>query len=488
VKPTTDPYNPIIKATADGTKIQRTPDDNGLTLDGSYTYHLPEKNVPYNTYFLDADAKGCNACHDDLAETLATMKYDHVSLKNVMGIQITEQMCVDCHTFGYGYMTNQNSFGSLIHGIHGQEDRAECFNCHVATGSGDGMQLWDEVKHWQLRGITPVAEVEGDFSYDQDKTITAAELFNFGWDYFELDYLRTSKTEENAPRDQEMFDTWTITISGAVDREVTYTLPEIIEKFKSVTVPFTLHCTLNPTGGPLIGNTVITGVPLTELLASAKVSPDAGAITATAPDGFIESIQMSNFTEGYLCYQMDGEPLSWAHGYPVTLYVPGSGAPISVKEVSDIVVNTQEEAAGIHEWNGWPKEYSKGEYYTPDGWPYVDEVGYLNKPNVGLFDFREGQIIEAGKPYTFSGYAAAWDETIAGMEFSLDGGVTWTHFDTPNTNKANWVIWHFSYTPPADTNSAYVLQIRSVTSEGHRTDEPIEVMFNAKDNQEVTAQ
>ena len=60
----------------------------------------------------------------------------------------------------------------------------------------------------------------------------------------------------------------------------------------------------------------------------------------------------------------------------------------------------------------------------------------------------------------------------------MDGGVTWTRFDTPNVNRDNWVIWNFTYTP--DTDSAYVLSIRSVTTEGAVTQEPIEVMFNAQ--------
>ncbi|HJH42914.1 MAG TPA: molybdopterin-dependent oxidoreductase [Rubneribacter badeniensis] len=475
-----DPYNPIVKEREDGTLVQRTPTEGEVTtaLDSSYTYHLPENNVPYNTYYLKADEKGCNACHDDLAETLAAMTYPHVDLRNPFGIQTTVQMCKDCHTYGYGYLTNQESFGSLIHGIHNTSEKAECWNCHVGTGSGDGMQLWDEAKHDQLRGITPIANVTGEFSYDQDKLIPASDLFDFGWNYFDLDYLRTENTADDKPLDQEMFDNWTITISGAVDHEITYTLPQLIETFESVEVPFTLHCTLNPTGGPLLGNCLYTAIPLSALFEEAGISPDAGAFTTMAPDGFTESVQMSNFTEAYLAYEIDGEKLSWKHGYPVQLIVPGSGAPASVKEVSDIVVNTQEEAESLHEWNGWPKKSGDGNTYTPTGWPFTDENGYQNKPNVGLFDFEEGRIVETGVPFEFTGYATAWDENIIAMEFSMDGGATWTRFDTPGVTKDQWVIWHFSYTP--ETDSAYVLSIRSVAEDGRVTEEPIEVLFNAK--------
>ena len=232
-------YLPETIELENGTVIQRTPDEGEVrtALDTSYPYHNPNDYQPYNTYWIKADDKGCNACHDDLAETLAEMEYSHVDLRNPYGIQITVQMCLDCHTFGYGYQTNQNSFGTLIHGIHETTEKAECWNCHVGTGSGDGMQLWDVAKHSELRGITPVADVTGDFSFNQDKTTPVDELFDFGWDYFDLDYLRTDNTANDTPLDQKMFDEWTITVSGEVDHEVTYTLPELIEKFESETRP-----------------------------------------------------------------------------------------------------------------------------------------------------------------------------------------------------------------------------------------------------------
>ncbi len=103
---------------------------------------------------------------------------------------------------------------------------------------------------------------------------------------------------------------------------------------------------------------------------------------------------MDNYTEAYLCYQIDGQPLPWKQGYPVQIVVPNSGAPASVKQVSDIVVVSKEEAAELHEWNGWPRETEGTAYYTLGNWPYTDDNGYQNKPNVALFDFQEGQVID----------------------------------------------------------------------------------------------
>ncbi len=478
-----DAAQPKVIEKEDGTLVQRTPLDGyatSTTIDGSYMYHMPEGDFNYNVTYLDADNKGCTSCHYDLGELLAGMDYAHVDLRNDYGIQVTVQMCLDCHTYGWGYICNQKSFGSLIHNMHNQVGVGTmCWSCHDATGSGDGMQLWDDVKYEELRGILGVADVQGEFGYTQDYTNEdLSSMFDFGWDYYDLDYMRTYNADNSVPLDQEMFDTWTITISGDVEHEITYTLPELIEKFGSEDAAVTFQCTLNPTGGPLISNGVYTGVPLSRLFEEAGLKDDAAAFVSYASDGFAEPVLLEDFTEAYLAYEVAGEPLSWQLGYPVTLMVPGMAAPASVKEVCDIVVVNAEDAEGLHEWNGWPNEVvDGGDPYTATGWPNVDTYGYVNKPNVGIFDFDEGTVVETGSPVTLTGYAAAFDERIVGIEFSMDNGATWTRYDTPDTTNANWVVWSFTYTPEVDY--AYVLKVRAVSESGLVTEDPVTTMFNA---------
>lgn len=497
-------YQPEVITKDDGMQIQRTPTENvdQTALDSSYVYFYQDEktiaDLPFNTYYLDADNRGCNACHEDLAETLAAMDWNHVDLRNDYGIQITLPMCLDCHEFGYGYQTNQHSFGTLIHGIHnvgslratnfeakGQDEptanTGNCWSCHVAQGDGDGMKLWDLEKHNQLRNITPVANVEGDFSYSQDKITPTESIFDFDWVYYDNDYMRRENTANNAPLDEEMFNNWIITVSGAVGKEITYTLPELIAKYGTVDVTSTFHCTLNPTGGPLLANAVYTGVPVDKLLEEAGADPNWAVLSITSSDGFLESVRRDNYDGAILATKVNGESLPWNQGYPVQMIVPGSGAPAQVKEVSDLTVVMAEDAVDIHEWNGWPKDSSdEGGYYTSTAWPENDSAGYQNKPNVGLFDFDEGTIVKAGEPYTFNGYATAYDKTIAALEFSMDGGATWTRYETPGTSHKNWVVWNFTYTPAEDADTAYVLKIRSVTTDGTVTADPIEFMFNAK--------
>lgn len=459
---------PIVTELADGRLVQRTPGENistGYDAEGAYTH--PAQNVLYNCAFLKADERGCNACHDDLAALVDNGSYGHTKLSNDMGIDVTVQMCIDCHTVGDGYMTSFYDFGTLIHGIHQDVDGATCASCHNVTADGEGFTLWDVTKHQLMRGITNVESPEGDFSWNQTDVISAEELFNFSWYYRGSDYLRNYREANGDERNTDIYDTWTVTVSGEVNQEVTYTLADLIAQAPSETKAVTMQCTYNPTGGPYIGNCMVTGIPLSWLLEQAGGLTDAAyGMYASSSDGNANSMLVSNLDgkDALLVYQIDGQPLPWEQGFPLMLWVGGTGAPVCTKELSDLIfVDGSDE--GVWEYLGWTTE---------------DGEGYYNKPNVGVWGTPEGLCIQAGEPYTFSGYAAAWDQPITAIEFSMDGGQTWVSYETPDYDVNRWMSWQFTWTPPADAETAYTLMVRSVSADGASTPEPVEVMVNAK--------
>ena len=456
--------SPWVITLEDGRQVQKTPDDLGQAV-----YQMPKEAVSYNMQYLKADERGCTSCHADLAKHLEQMDYHHVDLTNDLGIDVTVQMCLDCHSYSPGYLTEVNGFGSLIHGIHNvgevSEDAGACFTCHDATNDGGGMQLWDVVKHDRLRGITDVPNVTGDFSSSQDDLVPVDSLFNYEWLYWDYDYFRMDNENNDVPLDQERFDEWTITVTGLVDKEVTYTLPDLIAQAPSVTRTMKMQCVINPVGGPYIANCEVTGVPLSWLTDQAGIKPEAGSFTATCPDASAQVTLLENLEgrEPLLVYEIDGKPLSWEHGYPVMLWIGGAGGAASnIKSVSDIIFNGSSAEEIGHQYVGWAKE---------DG-------GFYNKPNAGLWGTKEGEIINVGEPYVFSGYADGFDKRIAAVEFSMDGGSTWTHFDTPDTDVDKWITWEFAFTPEKET--AYVLHVRAVSEDGTVTDEPVELMVNAR--------
>lgn len=156
-----------------------------------------------------------------------------------------------------------------------------------------------------------------------------------------------------------------------------------------------------------------------------------------------------------------GELLPWDQGYPLAVWYPGSTAPGNIRWVTELqVVDTPADELKIFRCG-----------LNVDGTPY-------NKPNAGITHFREGQIIPVGEEYQFEGYAYAFDEPIAAVEFSMDRGATWTRFETPDTDPTTWVYWHFGYTP--ENVGAAVLSVRAVTADGTVSYLPDEIMFNVK--------
>ena len=134
-------YAPEIRTLEDGTKVQRTP-----TEYQSYHWNRPyEGGTSYNNYYLDADNRGCGACHEDLADALSNMEYSHTTIWNeALGNEITVDQCMLCHSDDDGY-----EMGTLMHGIHNgernkeafEEKGGECISCHNMTENGEGVEL-----------------------------------------------------------------------------------------------------------------------------------------------------------------------------------------------------------------------------------------------------------------------------------------------------------------------------------------------------------
>lgn len=105
-------------------------------------------------------------------------------------------------------------------------------------------------KHELLRGIVPVENVQGEFSFDQDVTIPAENVFYFNWLCYDQDYVRYAAELAGVEADPSIFDSWPISVSGAVENEFTMTLGELIAEAPVVETTMLMHCTINPTGGP----------------------------------------------------------------------------------------------------------------------------------------------------------------------------------------------------------------------------------------------
>ncbi|MEU6387842.1 molybdopterin-dependent oxidoreductase [Streptomyces sp. NPDC046939] len=144
-------------------------------------------------------------------------------------------------------------------------------------------------------------------------------------------------------------DTWRLRIHGkGVTRERTLTFAELL-RMPLVERDITLTCVSNEVGGPYVGNARWIGVRLADLLRRCGVRPPseggpADQLVARSVDGMTIGSPVDDVMDGrdaLLAVGMNGQPLPFAHGFPVRMVVPGLYGYVSAcKWIQDIELTT----------------------------------------------------------------------------------------------------------------------------------------------------
>ena len=435
-------YAPRVKVLENGVKIQKTPFDT-TALD-TQAGDVDSKTIKsWNNYFLNADNRGCTACHS-IEDALEMMETYHgiiyYGYNNEQGLQ----NCFGCHYFYDNYMRD------AIHTVHQRNATFEamggnCESCHYIKRADDGTityERWDYVKYDVLRGIKNVAAENINSSFEWNQTeITPHEKMFFKstknnpatWTY----------NEDEIPAD--IRDTWTVKFTGAVKEEKEYTINELIEKFGTEKRVMKAHCTVNGPGQGMIYQAEVEGIPVSKILEDVELD-GAVIVNPTAADGYCYpiSVDVMNKEEALLVIGMNGDPIYADQGAPISFWLNELSAGNFIKQTTELNFA----AAG-------------------DSWDFYGDFNdattglQFDKPNVGVLTAMDGQIFEAGKPVHLEGYADAWNEPITKIEFSFDKGETWVEEDIENANTVNWVYWKLDLND-LDVGS-YLIKIR-VTS------------------------
>ncbi|WP_329241682.1 molybdopterin-dependent oxidoreductase [Streptomyces sp. NBC_01478] len=143
--------------------------------------------------------------------------------------------------------------------------------------------------------------------------------------------------------------TWALRIHGrGVTRPVTLAFGDLLRR-ELVERDITLTCVSNEVGGPYVGNARWIGVRLADLLAECGVKPPsmggpADQLVARSVDGMTIGSPVEDVMDGrdaLLALGMNGEPLPFAHGFPVRMVVPGLYGFVSAcKWIKDIELTT----------------------------------------------------------------------------------------------------------------------------------------------------
>lgn len=438
-------YLPKVVTKEDGTRVQKTP--FGTMTDG---YFMPKGWNLYNTYALNADNRGCSSCHD-LDETLmATLdhwvycgKYDNEPMRY--------DDCFGCHE---AYGGSLQDFQNYIHRHMEKESFVSmggtCNSCHYITNDGK-YQIWDEVKYDVMRGISDVAANDVDVSveWNQDEITPVDKMFvqkkaknNWEWNLVE--------------QAENIRDTYTVKFTGDMDNPREMTIQDMIDEFGTETRVICNQCTINGTGGPLIYQAEVTGIPLNKIIETLGLHDDANMLDAIGVDGYDIPVysQVAIDSDPLLVVEMNGEELTQAQGYPLSIWMgDGISGGLFTRYLSEIkIAHSDSEGSASNNYNlGVFGDY----VYPQTGYP-------LNTPNIGVLTAETGQIFAAGEPIHLEGYAHAFEEQVTKIEFSFDHGATWVEVPITDSDNAKWVYWKMDIDSFVEPGS-YLVELRATS-------------------------
>src|SRR5712692_5958048 len=207
----------------------------------------------------------------------------------------------------------------------------------------------------------------------------------------------------------------------------------------------------DPVVGELMSTGSFTGVRLRELLALANPRANGTWAAFKARDGYAESLAMTLINgapEVLVAYDLDGAPLPNAHGFPARIVLPGHYGMKGPKWLDSIQL----------------VDHESGGYWEMQGWDHNAVV-----KTTARFDVpRDGDIVKLGT-VSLNGVAFAGTRGVSKVEYSTDGGKSWTvaDFKTP-LSQLTWVLWSAAWTPGGE--GSYELQVRATDGSGSAQD------------------
>ncbi|GAA1330088.1 sulfite oxidase [Pseudonocardia xinjiangensis] len=261
-------------------------------------------------------------------------------------------------------------------------------------------------------------------------------------------------------------DRWRLQVDGMVDRPMELSLADLKDRFPHREVVATLQCAGNrraglmavrdiphqhPWGPGATSTARWGGVSLADVLAHCGLSPDATDIEFAAPDVAAEAVPPQPYggsisaakataAETMLVWEMNGEPLTQAHGGPVRVVVPGHIGARSVKWLQRITAQNRpsDNFFQATAYRLLPADTDLDRAQVGDGFPLTSVA--LNSAILRPDD----HAVVPGGPTTVTGYAFAGDDRgIARVDVSVDGGRSWTQAELgEDLGPWAWRFWN----------------------------------------------
>lgn len=284
-------------------------------------------------------------------------------------------------------------------------------------------------------------------------------------------------------------DSWRLSIGGEVEKSITLTLPEL-SKFPSHSVVNTLECAGNGRGlfqpqvpgvqwrTGAVGTARFSGPRLADVLSRAGIKPTGKHVMLRGLDEvpgkvppFIRSIPIEKALDSdtLIATNMNGAPLTKAHGFPARALVPGWIGAASCKWLTEIKV-LESEFVGNFMSPGYrfPNQPVKpSDVVKPED---THVVTGLNVKSV-ISGPADSSTVKAGR-VSIRGMAWAGEADIAKVEVSTDGGASWRPAILGQEQaRYAWRLWSFNWkAKPGD----YSILSRATDSKGRaQPDAPV---------------
>jgi DMSO/TMAO reductase YedYZ molybdopterin-dependent catalytic subunit len=224
---------------------------------------------------------------------------------------------------------------------------------------------------------------------------------------------------------------WTLTVDGDVDREVSFTIDDLLG-MRLIERDITLTCVSNDVGGTYVGAARWLGVPLRDLLDRAGIDHTrADQILSTDVDGMTISTPLRVALDGrdaMIAVGMDGRSLPREHGFPARMVVPGLYGFVSAcKWITRMTLTTYAEQSA---------------YWTDRDWATDAPIKVSSRIDTPkpLSTVRAGRTVIGG---------IAWAQHRGGVgrvEVRVDGGPWQPARLGPDVGVDYWRQWYLPWT------------------------------------------
>jgi len=289
--------------------------------------------------------------------------------------------------------------------------------------------------------------------------------------------------------DNIVVDQWTLTVEGeSVKNTKSYSLNELKSRFKQYTYHLTLECGGNgrkeyypPTEGNqwdvgAVSCAEWTGIRVRDLLADVGIESNAVYLAYHGADMHLSRdpdkepisrgvpIAKAMEDETLLAFQMNGEDIPIAHGYPLRLIASGFPASVSGKWLTGLSVRNKVHDGAKMESPSYrvPCEpVAPGTEVDPEDMCIIESM-----PVKSVITYpKSGALLTGKSSMGIRGHAWAGEHQVASMAYSIDFGTSWhsCKLSSP-VNKFAWQ--HFEATVNFPQKGYYEIWAMATDSKG----------------------